>query len=59
MFERFVASFYTYPESIPKMCDRLYGYGTVTSRLHLHARGLRFEHPQSRQTLHLQAETPF
>ncbi|MEH2255518.1 RluA family pseudouridine synthase [Nostoc sp.] len=39
--------------------DRLYGCCAVTSRLHLHARELRFEHPQLRQTLHLQAITPF
>lgn len=39
--------------------DRLYGCCAVTSRLHLHARELRFEHPQSEKTLHLQAITPF
>ncbi len=39
--------------------DRLYGCCAVTSRLHLHARELRFEHPQLRQRLHLQASTPF
>jgi tRNA pseudouridine32 synthase / 23S rRNA pseudouridine746 synthase len=39
--------------------DRLYGCCAVTSRLHLHARELRFEHPQLRQRLHLQANTPF
>ncbi|MBD2529581.1 RluA family pseudouridine synthase [Nostoc flagelliforme FACHB-838] len=39
--------------------DRLYGCCAVTSRLHLHARELRFEHLQLRQTLHLQANTPF
>ncbi|MEH2210470.1 RluA family pseudouridine synthase [Nostoc sp.] len=39
--------------------DRLYGCSAVTSRLHLHARELRFEHPQLEKTLHLQAITPF
>ncbi|MDZ8260293.1 RluA family pseudouridine synthase [Nostoc sp. ChiQUE01b] len=39
--------------------DRLYGCCAVTSRLHLHARELRFEHPQLKKTLHLQAITPF
>ncbi len=39
--------------------DRLYGCCAVTSRLHLHARELRFEHPQLEKTLHLQAITPF
>ncbi|MEH2371799.1 RluA family pseudouridine synthase [Nostoc sp.] len=39
--------------------DRLYGCCAVTSRLHLHARELRFQHPQLEKTLHLQAITPF
>ncbi|MEH2457483.1 RluA family pseudouridine synthase [Nostoc sp.] len=39
--------------------DRLYGCCAVSSRLHLHARELRFEHPQLEKTLHLQAITPF
>ncbi|MEH2203732.1 MAG: pseudouridine synthase [Nostoc sp.] len=39
--------------------DRLYGCCAVTSRLHLHAKELRFEHPQLEKTLHLQAITPF
>jgi tRNA pseudouridine32 synthase / 23S rRNA pseudouridine746 synthase len=39
--------------------DRLYGCRTVTSRLHLHARELRFEHPQLEKTLYLQVNTPF
>ncbi|MEH2146107.1 pseudouridine synthase [Nostoc sp.] len=39
--------------------DRLYGCCAVTSRLHLHARELRFEHPQLEKTMHLQAITPF
>lgn len=39
--------------------DRLYGCTAFTSRLHLHAREIRFEHPHSLQTLHLQIKTPF
>ncbi|MEH2247918.1 RluA family pseudouridine synthase [Nostoc sp.] len=39
--------------------DRLYGCYAVTSRLHLHAMELRFEHPQLEKTLHLQTITPF
>ncbi|MCC5647108.1 RluA family pseudouridine synthase [Nostoc sp. CHAB 5824] len=39
--------------------DRFYGCRAVTSRLHLHARELRFEHPQLEKTLHLQVVTPF
>ncbi|MEA5580267.1 pseudouridine synthase [Nodularia harveyana UHCC-0300] len=39
--------------------DRLYGCNAVASRLHLHARELRFQHPQLGKTLHLQTETPF
>ncbi|WP_231948065.1 RluA family pseudouridine synthase [Phormidesmis priestleyi] len=37
--------------------DRL--YGDAGDRLHLHARELSFEHPQSKQMLHLKVETPF
>jgi tRNA pseudouridine32 synthase/23S rRNA pseudouridine746 synthase len=44
---------------VPILGDRLYGCGAVASRLHLHARELRFEHPQSGETLHLQTKTPF
>ena len=39
--------------------DRLYGCHAVANRLHLHARELCFQHPQSGQTLHLRAKTPF
>ncbi|NDJ22319.1 RluA family pseudouridine synthase [Nostoc sp. B(2019)] len=39
--------------------DRLYGCDAVAGRLHLHARELRFEHPQLGQTLHLRTKTPF
>jgi tRNA pseudouridine32 synthase/23S rRNA pseudouridine746 synthase len=44
---------------VPILGDRLYGCRAVASRLHLHARELRFEHPQSGETLHLQTNTPF
>ncbi|WP_017316586.1 RluA family pseudouridine synthase [Mastigocladopsis repens] len=44
---------------IPILGDRLYGCRAGASRLHLHARELCFEHPQSGQTLHLRAKTPF
>ena len=44
---------------IPILGDRLYGCRAVASRLHLHARELRFEHPHSGQILHLRAKTPF
>jgi tRNA pseudouridine32 synthase / 23S rRNA pseudouridine746 synthase len=39
--------------------DRLYGCDAVVNRLYLHARELRFQHPQTGETLHLQANTPF
>ncbi|MBD2603164.1 RluA family pseudouridine synthase [Scytonema hofmannii FACHB-248] len=39
--------------------DRLYGCLNNANRLHLHARELRFQHPQTGQTMHLQANTPF
>ncbi len=38
--------------------DQLYGTAS-RDRLHLHARELSFEHPQSKQILHLKVETPF
>ncbi len=44
---------------MPILGDRLYGCCAVASRLHLHARELRFKHPQSRQPLYLRAKTPF
>lgn len=43
---------------IPILGDRLYGC-QATSRLHLHARELRFEHPHSGQVIFLRAKTPF
>ncbi len=44
---------------IPILGDRLYGCRAGAGRLHLHARELAIEHPQSRQILHLHAPTPF
>lgn len=47
---------------VPILGDRLYGCTSCTepgSRLHLHARSIQFEHPQTGQIVHLQAETPF
>ncbi|MBD0264422.1 MAG: RluA family pseudouridine synthase [Tolypothrix sp. Co-bin9] len=39
--------------------DRLYGCVNNANRLYLHARELRFQHPRTGETLHLQANTPF
>ncbi|MEH2072531.1 MAG: pseudouridine synthase [Nostoc sp.] len=39
--------------------DRLYGCCANANRLHLHAREICFQHPQSGETLHLQVKTPF
>ncbi|HIK05005.1 MAG TPA: RluA family pseudouridine synthase [Trichormus sp. M33_DOE_039] len=39
--------------------DRLYGCNAGATRLHLHARELRFQHPRTQATIHLQTETPF
>ncbi|WP_171843570.1 RluA family pseudouridine synthase [Nostoc sp. NIES-3756] len=39
--------------------DRFYGCTAGVSRLHLHARELRFQHPHSEATIHLQVKTPF
>mgnify|MGYP004470767527 CR=1 FL=1 len=44
---------------IPILGDRLYGCHALSSRLHLHARELRFEHPHLGETIHLRAKTPF
>jgi tRNA pseudouridine32 synthase/23S rRNA pseudouridine746 synthase len=44
---------------VPILGDRLYGCRGLASRLHLHARELRFEHPQSGQAVHLRVKTPF
>lgn len=43
---------------VPILGDFLYGC-TGGERLHLHAKELCFEHPHSKQTICLQAETPF
>jgi tRNA pseudouridine32 synthase / 23S rRNA pseudouridine746 synthase len=39
--------------------DRFYGCMAGATRLHLHARELRFQHPHLEQTLHLHVNTPF
>jgi tRNA pseudouridine32 synthase / 23S rRNA pseudouridine746 synthase len=39
--------------------DKLYGCDAVASRLHLHARELRFQHPHTGEFMHLVTETPF
>ncbi|MBF2007194.1 MAG: RluA family pseudouridine synthase, partial [Chlorogloeopsis fritschii C42_A2020_084] len=44
---------------VPILGDRLYGCHADTNRLHLHARELRCNHPQSGQTLYLRVQTPF
>jgi tRNA pseudouridine32 synthase/23S rRNA pseudouridine746 synthase len=44
---------------IPILGDRLYGCHAITPRLHLHARELQFQHPQSGQILRLQTPVPF
>ncbi|MCT7952360.1 pseudouridine synthase [Ancylothrix sp. C2] len=44
---------------MPILGDFLYGYSGEVSRLHLHARELRFEHPQLKKIIHLQTTTPF
>ena len=44
---------------IPILGDRLYGCRAKVKRLHLHARELCFEHPQSGKIVSLIAETPF
>ncbi|PSB31484.1 RluA family pseudouridine synthase [Chlorogloea sp. CCALA 695] len=43
---------------LPILGDLLYGC-TEAKRLHLHARKLCFEHPQSKEMICLQTETPF
>lgn len=43
---------------LPILGDLLYGC-TEAKRLHLHAKGLYFEHPQSKEMICLQTETPF
>jgi tRNA pseudouridine32 synthase/23S rRNA pseudouridine746 synthase len=43
---------------VPILGDRLYGCSAAADRLHLHARELFLEHPQS-SLLHLKSEPPF
>lgn len=43
----------------PIIGDRLYGSAAATTRLHLHARELICQHPQSGQTLQIKSDTPF
>jgi len=42
---------------LPILGDRLYGCRAAATRLHLHARELRFQHPQSGESLHLRVKT--
>lgn len=44
---------------IPILGDFLYGYSGEASRLYLHARELRFEHPELKKVIHLKTTTPF
>lgn len=44
---------------VPILGDRLYGCNEVANRLHLHARELSIQHPQSGAIVHLQVKTPF
>ena len=44
---------------LPILGDRLYGCKSEAKRLHLHAKKLCFEHPQSKEMICLQTETPF
>lgn len=44
---------------VPILGDRLYGNGMQGDRLHLHARELKFKHPQSGEWMHLLSDTPF
>ncbi|WP_066382686.1 RluA family pseudouridine synthase [Anabaena sp. CA = ATCC 33047] len=39
--------------------DRLYGCNAGATRLHLHARELRFQHPHTQAIIDLQTQTPF
>ncbi len=39
--------------------ERLYGCNADASRLHLQAREISFQHPQSGENIHLQTVTPF
>lgn len=44
---------------VPILGDRLYGESGGSDRLHLHAQSLKFQHPHTREWLHLQTSVPF
>lgn len=44
---------------MPILGDFLYGYSGEVSRLHLHAKEIRFEHPHLKTMIYLQTNTPF
>ncbi|HLO87111.1 MAG TPA: RluA family pseudouridine synthase [Nostocaceae cyanobacterium] len=44
---------------IPILGDKLYSPNPNATRLHLHARELSFQHPQTGEIIHLQTKTPF
>jgi len=44
---------------VPILGDRIYGGQTTANRLHLHARELCFQHPQSGQVIQLHTTPPF
>ncbi|HEY9810860.1 MAG TPA: pseudouridine synthase [Halomicronema sp.] len=44
---------------MPILGDFLYGYSGELTRLHLHAKELRFEHPLFKKMINLQTTTPF
>ncbi|HLP87121.1 MAG TPA: RluA family pseudouridine synthase [Nostocaceae cyanobacterium] len=44
---------------VPILGDRLYSENTESKRLHLHAREISFQHPQTGESIHLQTNTPF
>lgn len=43
----------------PILGERLYGDPAISCRLHLHAKELKFEHPDTHQFIHLKTLTPF
>ncbi|MEA5536358.1 RluA family pseudouridine synthase [Crocosphaera sp. XPORK-15E] len=44
---------------MPILGDRLYGNNDNQNRLHLHAREIKFEHPQLQKMIQLKVDTPF
>ncbi|MEA5512386.1 pseudouridine synthase [Crocosphaera sp. UHCC 0190] len=44
---------------MPILGDKLYGNNDNQSRLHLHAREIKFEHPQLQKIIQLRVDTPF